>query len=256
MASRNQTTAPADPGALLARIDRTRAPRHVAIIMDGNGRWARRQGFARRIRGHEAAADAVRAAVRGCGQAGVAALTLYAFSTENWNRPKTEVVALMKLLERFARGETPDLDRNYVRLTTSGDLARLPAATRRSLDQAMRDLNDNTGLILNLALNYGGRQEIVHVARRLAREAAEGRLDPDAISEEAFAARLFHPELGDPDLLIRTSGEMRLSNFLLWEIAYTEIVVMPTLWPDFRETHLYEAILEYQKRDRRYGGVG
>jgi len=241
---------------LLDRIDRSRAPRHVAIIMDGNGRWARQRGFAERIRGHEAAAEAVRSTVRGCGQAGVEALTLYAFSTENWTRPAAEVAALMRLLARFCKSEIPELNENRVRMVTSGDLAPMPAATRRAIEQACEALSRNTGLVLNLALNYGGRQEIAEAARRLARDARDGKLDPEKITVADIASRLYHPELGDPDLLIRTSGEMRVSNFLLWEIAYSEIVVTPTLWPDFRRSHLFEAILDFQQRERRYGGVG
>ncbi|MCX7045349.1 MAG: isoprenyl transferase [Candidatus Sumerlaeota bacterium] len=240
---------------LLAKIDRARVPRHIAIIMDGNGRWAKKAGFIERLRGHEAAAESVRASVRGCGQAGVSALTLYAFSTENWKRPAHEVAGLMRLLERFCKSEIPELNENNVRMTTSGEIDQLPAYTRRALANTIKALASNTGLVLNLALNYGGRQEITRAARALAREVRAGRLDPEAISEGDLAARLYHPELGDPDLLIRTSGELRVSNFMLWEIAYAEIVVTPTLWPDFRKSHLFEAILEYQKRDRRYGGI-
>ena len=240
----------------LAGIDPGRLPRHIAIIMDGNGRWARKQGFAERIRGHEAAVEAVRAAVRGCGRLGVGALTLYAFSTENWSRPAAEVNALMALLDRFLVREIPELNRSNVRMVSSGQIARLPESTRRRLEEACRTLNDNTGLVLNLALNYGGRQEILDAVRRLARDVRDGRLDPEALEADHIAERMYHPELGDPDLLIRTSGELRVSNFLLWQIAYTEIVVQPTLWPDFRESHLYDAIRAYQQRDRRFGGIG
>ena len=252
---KNTTAEDTRAAELLAKIDRARAPRHIAIIMDGNGRWAKKAGFMERLRGHEAAAESVRAAVRGCGQAGVGALTLYAFSTENWKRPAHEVTGLMRLLERFCKSEIPELNENNVRMTTSGELDRLPGYTRRALDHAIKSLAANTGLVLNLALNYGGRQEIARAARALAADVRAGRLDPEAISEGDLAARMYHPELGDPDLLIRTSGEMRISNFMLWELAYTEIVVMQTLWPDFRKSHLFEAILEYQKRDRRYGGI-
>jgi len=240
---------------LIAKIDRARVPRHIAIIMDGNGRWAKRHGFAERIKGHEAAADAVRAAVRGCGQAGVHALTLYAFSSENWNRPAAEVNALMNLLERFLKSEIKDLQKNNIRLVVSGETERLPETTRKALRAGVEALSGNHGLICNLALSYGGRQEIVRAVRKIARDVQHGKLDPNRLSADDVAARLYHPELGDPDLLIRTSGEMRVSNFMLWQIAYAEIVILPTLWPDFREAHLFEAILEYQKRERRYGAV-
>jgi len=240
----------------LARIDRQRVPRHVAIIMDGNGRWAKQRGYMERIRGHEAAVDAVRAAVRGCGEIGVRALSLYAFSTENWNRPPAEVEALMRLLERFLKTEIEELNENNVRLVASGEIERLPDSTQKALHETMSKLDKNTGLVANLALSYGGRQDIVQAVRRLVREAREGKIEPDAIGDADVSARLCHPELGDPDLLIRTSGEMRVSNFMLWQIAYAEIVVTPTLWPDFRRSHLFEAILEFQKRERRYGGVG
>ena len=255
----NDPSSSSDPSPtadeLLARIDRAMAPRHVAIIMDGNGRWAKGRGYLERIRGHEAAVDAVRAAVRGCGKAGVKALTLYAFSTENWSRPQAEVTALMKLLERYLATEIEDLNKNNVRLVASGELDRLPKSTHKALDKGVEALSQNTGLVANLALSYGGRQEIVEAAQSLARDVADGKLKPDEITTDMLGARMYQPELGDPDLLIRTSGEMRISNFMLWQIAYTEIIVMPTLWPDFREPHLYQSILDYQARDRRYGGV-
>ncbi len=242
--------------ALAGQIDPARLPRHIAIIMDGNGRWAKQQGFVERIRGHEAAVTAVRESVRGCGELGVKALTLFAFSTENWNRPAAEVNALMALLKRFLASEVPELHKKNVKLAYSGDVSGLPEGTQKVLYESCETLSRNTGLILNLALNYGGRQEIVHAVRAVARDVAAGLLQPDTIDIEDINARLFHPELGDPDLLIRTSGELRISNFLLWQIAYTEIVVLPTLWPDFRKKHLFESIIQFQRRERRYGGIG
>jgi len=240
---------------LLDQIDRARAPRHIAIIMDGNGRWARRHGFAERNRGHEAAVEAVRASVRGCGEAGVSALSLYSFSTENWTRPRREVNFLMRLLERFLRSEVGELNDNNVHLVASGDIEELPDGPRRALSEAKAALAGNTGLTLNLLLNYGGRREIMRACQRLARDAREGRIDPDAIAESDVSERLYQPELGDVDLLIRTSGELRVSNCMLWEVSYAEILVIPTLWPDFRKPHLFRAILDYQSRDRRFGSV-
>lgn len=241
--------------ALRDRIDRARLPAHVAIIMDGNGRWAKDRGFLDRIKGHEAGSQSVRYAVRTCGELGITALTLYAFSVENWSRPKMEVMALMKLLENFLQQERSEIRENNVRLVVSGRLDDLPPATRKVVTDTIAESAHNTGLILNLALSYGGRTEIVDAVRQLAQDVVEGRLVPDEVSEAEIAARLYHPEIPDPDLLIRTSGEMRVSNFLLWQIAYAEIYVSPVLWPDFRRTHLYEAILNYQQRERRFGKV-
>ena len=248
---------PLAPGEeqLLLQVDPTRLPRHIAIIMDGNGRWAKQRGFADRVRGHEAGIESVRTAVRACGEIGAGALTLYAFSVENWQRPRKEVAALMIMLRRFLRDEVPELTENNVRLVASGRLEDLSPEVRDELARTMDATAAHTGLVLNLALSYGGRTEIIGAVRELAREARDGRLDPDAIDERAFAQRLYHPELGDPDLLIRTSGEMRVSNFLLWQIAYTEIYVTPVLWPDFRRRELYAALLDYQKRERRFGKV-
>ncbi|MBX7244919.1 MAG: isoprenyl transferase [Candidatus Sumerlaeaceae bacterium] len=240
---------------LLLQIVPERLPRHIAIIMDGNGRWARQAGFRDRIRGHEAGIDSVRTAVRACGELHLRALTLYAFSVENWQRPKKEVDALMRLLIRFLNEEIPELNENNVRLVASGRTQDLSDECRRALDNTMAVTAGNTGLVLNLALSYGGRTEIIEAVRQIATEALAGTLDPVSLTEEAFSARLYHPELGDPDLLVRTSGEFRVSNFLLWQIAYTEIYVTPTLWPDFRRAHLYEAILDYEKRERRFGKV-
>jgi undecaprenyl diphosphate synthase len=232
----------------LPPIDKTRIPAHIAVIMDGNGRWAKARHLPR-IFGHRAGIASVREIVRTSGELGVKALTLYAFSAENWTRPTTEIRALMKLLEEYIVREVPELHKNRVRLRAIGRLEALPAGARKKLTEAIEATAHNRGLTLVLALNYGGRQEIVDACNR-ALEAGHKKLD-----EETLAHFLYAPDCPDPDLLIRTSGEMRLSNFLLWESAYTEIYVTKTLWPDFRKTHLYEAIAEYQRRERRFGGL-
>lgn len=234
--------------------ERGQLPRHVAVIMDGNGRWARRRGMPR-IAGHRAGRHSVRETVRTCAELGIEALTLYTFSLENWKRPSYEVRALWIFLEEVLRTEFLELDDNNVRLIASGDLASIPDRTRRALEKAQRDLSKNDGMVLNLALSYGGRNEIVTAARRFAEDVAAGRMQPDELTESLFQTYLFAPELRDPDLLIRTSGEMRLSNFLLWQAAYSELYVTDTLWPDFRQRHLLEAISDYQSRSRRFGGV-
>ena len=240
---------------LLAKIDPARIPRHIAIIMDGNGRWAYRRGYRERIRGHEAAVDAVRAAVRSSGELGVEVLTLYAFSQENWKRPRREVAALMRLLQRFLREELPEMQENRVKLVVSGRLDRVPGYVIRALDHTMAATAENDGLIVNLALSYGGRTEIVDAARKFAADVLARKADPETLTPEEFSGYLYHPELPEPELLVRTSGEMRYSNFLIWQIAYTELVVMSVLWPDFRRVHLLEAIVEYQSRERRFGDV-
>lgn len=240
---------------LLRRLDPAQIPRHVAIIMDGNGRWARERGYMDRIRGHEAGIESVRSAVRTCGELGCSALTLYAFSVENWQRPKSEIFALMSLLKRFLRNELEELQENSVRLVASGRLEDLPPDVHEELDRITSATKHHTGLVLNLALSYGGRPEIVSAAQRLAAMAREGSLQPEDITEELFASNLYQPTLGDPELLIRTSGEMRVSNFLLWQIAYTEIHVTNVLWPDYRRRDLYAAVLDYQRRERRFGRV-
>jgi undecaprenyl diphosphate synthase len=229
-------------------------PRHLAIIMDGNGRWALGQSLPR-LAGHRAGVGTVREIVRASAELGIEVLTLYAFSVENWRRPKSEVSGLMKVLRDTLRGETPELDRNNVRFDAIGRLDDLPQSVRDQIDESRRALASNDGLLLILALSYGGRPEIVDAARALARDVQAGRLDPEAIDEETFAGHLYTKDLPDPDLLIRTSGEMRISNFLLWQIAYSEIWVTETAWPDFRREHLYTAILDYQRRDRRFGDV-
>ena len=237
------------------QLDPRRLPAHVAIIMDGNGRWAQMRGWKDRIRGHEAGIESVRAAAENCAQLGIHALTLYAFSKENWQRPKRETSALMLLLRKFLVDERPTLQKNNIRLIASGCLEDLPQASRDVLDETRELTAKNKGMILNLALSYSARQEITQAARELARLAVEGELMPEAITPELLAKHLYTPELPDPDLLIRTSGELRISNFLLWQLAYTEIHVTPTLWPDFRRVHLLEALVEYQGRDRRFGKV-
>lgn len=238
---------------LQEQIDPARLPRHVAIIMDGNGRWARQHGFKDRIQGHRAGVKAVRQVVTACGELGIRVLTLYSFSKENWNRSKREIAALMGLLRHYLRSELPELQKKNVRLVASGSLDDLPSATRRILDEVIAQTARNTGLILNLALSYGSRTEIVDATKKILRDFQAGRLTDHDLTPERFATYLYHPELGDPDLLIRTSGEMRISNFLLWQIAYTEIYVTKTLWPDFDKADLMEALIAYQQRERRFG---
>jgi undecaprenyl diphosphate synthase len=239
---------------LLRQIDFDRLPRHVAIIMDGNGRWANRRDKPR-VSGHRAGTVAVRETVETAARLGVSYLTLYAFSTENWKRPRLEVETLMRLLRQFLSQELETLRRNDIRFRTMGRREDLSPGVRRDLERAERETASAGGMLLNIALNYSGRAEIVDACRRLATEVREGAIDPAAITEADIERNLYAPELPDPDLLIRTSGELRVSNFMMWQIAYTEIHVTETLWPDFRAAHLFEAIVEYQKRERRYGGV-
>lgn len=227
-------------------------PRHVSIIMDGNGRWARRRRLPR-IAGHRAGAQAAKEIVRAAGKLGIQVLTLFAFSTENWRRPQAEIDALMMLLEEYIRRETQELMDNNVRFQVIGRMEGLPDSVRGKLEQTIELTAGNTGMILNLALNYSGRMEIVDAARSLARLSQEGLLDPEEIDEEAFRQHLYTRDLPDPDLLIRTSGEMRISNFLLWQLAYAELYVTPVLWPDFTARDLEQAILAYQRRERRFG---
>lgn len=229
-------------------------PRHVAIIMDGNGRWARERGLSR-IKGHQAGAESVREVVRVAGELGINYLTLYAFSVENWNRPKAEVAALMQLLELYLKKEIPELDKNNVRLAAIGRLEELPLRALRQLERSIEALSHNTGLTLVLALSYGGRAEIVDAMRSIAREIKGGRVDISGIDEKLIAHHLYTRAIPDPDLLVRTSGEMRVSNFLLWQISYAEIYVTETLWPDFRKAELLKAIDEYSRRHRRFGRV-
>src|SRR5579872_3410754 len=227
-------------------------PRHIAIIMDGNGRWAQARGLPR-IAGHRQGAEAVRRAVRAVNEMGIPYLTLFGFSSENWGRPAGEVRDLMGLLRHFLRGEIAELHKNGVRLRIIGELGRLAADIVTLIDNAMALTRDNQGLNLTVALSYGGRAEIVAAARAIAVEAAAGRLAPDAVHEAAIACRLFTAGVPDPDLLIRTSGEQRISNFLLWQCAYAELVFTKTLWPDFGPAELERAIADYSGRERRYG---
>jgi undecaprenyl diphosphate synthase len=229
-------------------------PAHVAIIMDGNGRWARSRGLPR-ARGHSAGAESVRAAIEGAIEAGVRVLTLYAFSQENWQRPAGEVTALMRLLRRYALTERAELRRQGVAVHVHGDLQRLALGPRRAIDEIQRATAGGRVLHLNLMISYGGRAELVRVARRLAERVRRGELMPEQIDESAFAAELYTAGLPDPDLLVRTSGEQRISNFLLWQLAYTELYITPVLWPDFRREHLFLAIQDYQRRERRFGRV-
>lgn len=232
-----------------------RPPVHVAIIMDGNGRWATARGLPR-IAGHKRGAEAVRETVRAAGELGISYLTLFGFSSENWKRPAAEVQDLMGLLRLYLRSEIAELNRNGVRFRVVGDRSRLAADTNVLIDEAEATTASNAGLTLTLALSYGGRQDIVQAARRLAVEAAAGRLDPAAIDEELFAQYLFTADIPDPDLLIRTSGEMRISNFLLWQCAYAELAFLDVLWPDFTKDHLERALNDFQGRERRWGGIG
>ena len=229
-------------------------PRHVAIIMDGNGRWARERGLPR-IEGHRRGAESVREIVRVSGELGVEYLTLYAFSIENWNRPKTEVSALMRLLEFYLKEEIAELNKSNVRLAAVGWVHELPDSAQKQLEKSIVALKKNTGLTLVLALSYGGRAEIVDAVRSICSEVKSGRLDTADVDEKVISQHLYTRSIPDPDLLIRTSGEMRVSNFLLWQISYAEIYVTETLWPDFRKTAYLKALEDYSGRNRRFGLV-
>ncbi|MEQ1861688.1 MAG: isoprenyl transferase [Chthoniobacteraceae bacterium] len=229
-------------------------PRHIAVIMDGNGRWAKERGLAR-IAGHEKGADSLRAVVEGCAELGVEFLTVYAFSTENWSRPKDEVNALMKLLELFIEKETAELIEKGIRLQAIGRLTDLPASCQQALHKAIEATVDGKRLTLVLALSYSGRTEITDAVKSIVREVQAGHIDSAMIDPELISRHLYTRVYPDPDLLIRTSGEMRLSNFLLWQLSYTEIVVTEKLWPDFGKEELNAAIAEFHRRDRRFGGV-
>jgi undecaprenyl diphosphate synthase len=240
----------------LARaIDPERLPAHIAIIMDGNGRWARQRNLPR-VRGHQAGIKPVRMTVETCARLGIRALTLYAFSMENWKRPRQEVETLWRLLRIYLRREFPNLMKHRIRLTALGRLDGLPAEARRDLNEVVEATSHNRGLRVNLAINYGGRSEIVDAVNAIIEEARQkGRLSSLRITEQSITQHLYTAGQPDPDLLIRTSGEMRVSNFLLWQIAYAELYVTETLWPDFSRTELLEAILDYQRRERRFGGL-
>ena len=233
-------------------IDPGNLPQHIAVIMDGNGRWAKQQGAAR-VFGHRSAIKAVREVTEGCAELGIKYLTLYAFSTENWNRPKFEVDALMTLLVHTIRGEIKTLMDNNVKLATIGHTESLPKDCQRELQEAMRATEGNTGLTLILALSYSGRWEILEAVRQLTAAIQRGQFQPSDIDEGLFSSYLSTGGIPDPELMIRTSGEMRISNFMLWQLAYSELYMPDVLWPDFRKPHLWEAILTYQKRERRFG---
>lgn len=237
------------------QLDLNNIPKHIAIIMDGNGRWAKLQGVAARIFGHRNAINAVREAAEGCAEIGVDHLTLYAFSTENWGRPKEEVMALMELLVKTIREEAKTLEKNNIKLEALGEISALPARCQKELQETMDKTSKNTKMTLTLALNYSGRWEITEAANRLKKKVEEGQFTTEKITEDDFAKLLPSYPMPDPELLIRTSGEMRVSNYLLWQIAYTELFITPVLWPDFNREVLYEAIQSYQSRERRFGKV-
>jgi len=246
-------TVTAEEAYLLEKLDLEQLPRHVAVIMDGNGRWAERRHLPR-IAGHKAGTETARTTIETCARLRIEALTLYAFSVENWRRPKTETDFLMQLLREYLRQEMPLIQKNNIRMRFLGRADNLPEAVQRDTREAEQETARNTGMVLCVALNYGGRSEIVDAVNQILeqKESGGGR----RVTEEEFAERMYTAGLPDPDLLIRTSGEMRVSNFLLWQIAYAEIHVTETLWPDFGRARLLEAFVDYQKRERRYGGIG
>lgn len=235
-----------------SKIDQERLPKHIAIIMDGNGRWAKEKGMPR-VFGHRNGVKAVREATEAAAELGVKYLTLYAFSTENWNRPRLEVTALMGLLVETIEKEVATLNKNKIRLQTIGNLSRLPEKSQKALKKAISDTAENDRMTLVLALNYSARWEMVEAAKKLAAAAKSGELSPEEIDENAFAGALATQGMPDPELLIRTSGETRISNFLLWQISYAELYFTPVLWPDFRKGNLHQAIYDYQQRERRFG---
>ncbi|MBR66996.1 MAG: isoprenyl transferase [Verrucomicrobiales bacterium] len=227
-------------------------PQHVAVIMDGNGRWAKERGLPR-IEGHRRGAESARAIIKAASGVGIRYLTLYTFSVENWNRPKSEVDAIMKYLAYYLKKETPELDRSNVRLEAIGQIHRLPEPVQKQLEKSRQQLSKNTGLTLVLALSYGARAEIVDASRAIAEKVQSGDLVPEEVTETMFGMHLYTSQIPDPDLLIRTSGEMRLSNFLLWQVSYAEMVVTETLWPEFRKAAFYKSLEEFAKRHRRFG---
>jgi len=241
-----------DSGPILSQLDRTNIPKHIAIIMDGNGRWAKKNGRPR-VFGHRHGVKSVRTVTEAAAQIGVDYLTLYAFSTENWNRPSSEVTALMLLLVETVKGEIRDLNKNGIKLSAIGDLSRLPDRTRKALENGIADTQNNDRLTLNLALNYSAKWEMREAIKSIAGKIKTGELAPEAISDELISNHLTTAHIPDPELLIRTSGEHRVSNFLLWQIAYAEFYFTDTLWPDFGKEDFYRAILAYQQRERRFG---
>jgi len=240
--------------AQLSAEAKANLPTHVAVIMDGNGRWAKQRGLPR-VEGHRQGAESVREVVQAAGELGIKFITLYAFSVENWNRPKDEVDTLMKYLIRFLRQQLGEMNKNNIRLQAIGQIYRLPENVQEQLAKSIQSTAKNNGITLTLALSYGGRTGIVDAVRKISREVKAGRLDPGEVNEQVIAHHLYTHSMPDPDLLIRTSGEMRVSNFLLWQISYAEFVVTQTLWPDFGKREFYDALEEYSQRQRRYGGV-
>jgi len=238
----------------MPKNDHKNVPKHVAIIMDGNGRWAKKKAI-NRILGYEAGAEAVKVITRVSKEIGVSYLTLYAFSEENWKRPKYEVAALMSLLKRFMKSELPDMMENGIRFQVIGRINKLSASVRKTIDETIEKTSKNKNTVLTLALSYGGRQEILDAVRKISGRVLEEKISPDRITEKMVSRALYTSDMPDPDLLIRTSGESRISNFLLWQIAYSEIYLAPALWPDFREKEYLQAIEEYQNRERRFGAT-
>ena len=239
---------------LLRQIDLSKLPRHVAVIMDGNGRWAKQQGKPR-VEGHRAGVHSVRAIVEAAAELGVGALTLYTFSSENWQRPALEIKALMKLLVEYLKREVRELNAHNIRLHMIGRTDELPHDVQTQLKMAIQSTRKNTGLVLNLALNYGGRHEILDAVTKIAYDIKKQDFSIDRLTPDVFSTYLYTADLPELDLMIRTSGEMRVSNFLLWQIAYAELYVTPVLWPDFRKPHFYQAILDFQHRSRRFGKI-
>lgn len=239
---------------LQEQMDLSKLPQHVAIIMDGNGRWAKQQGKSR-IAGHRAGVRSVRAVVESAAELGIQALTLYAFSSENWQRPAMEIKALMRLLVEYLKREVKELNENNIRLSTIGRTEELPEDAREHLNGAIQATQQNTGLVLNLALNYGGRNEILDAVTKIIYDLEKKKISLDDLTSDLFATYLSTAKLPELDLMIRTSGEMRVSNFLLWQLAYAELYITPVLWPDFRKPHFYQAILDFQHRARRFGRV-
>lgn len=238
-----------------SNIDPSKLPEHIAIIMDGNGRWAKKQGLLNRIFGHKSAITSVRETTETCAEIGIKYLTLYAFSTENWSRPQEEVNALMELLVSTIKSEAPTLTKNNVRLNAIGDITSLPKSCQKELAETIELTKHNSGLVLTLALSYSGRWEIIEAVKKIAFAVKNNELTIDAINDTVFRNYLSDATLPDPELLIRTSGEFRVSNFLLWQIAYTEIHITDVLWPDFRKNDLYNALIDFQKRERRFGKI-
>jgi undecaprenyl diphosphate synthase len=239
---------------LPGRIDKSRLPSHVAIIMDGNGRWARKKGLPR-VEGHRKGVEVIREIIKAADGLGVKFLTLYAFSTENWKRPKREVFALMRLMKYYLRSETNKLNEKNIKIRAIGDISGIPAASSRELAESIKKTSGNSGMTLTLAINYGGRTEIIDGIKKAFKDSAEGKINPENITQEDFEKYLYTAGLPDPDLLIRTGNEMRISNFLLWQIAYTELWVTPLFWPEFTKGDFFNAVLDYQKRKRRFGGI-